>query len=110
VNYAKSFFSWRLTNTELAAFALGLVVGAAGAITGSLSYWHSRDVESSNLARAELASARIQQAQFLEMVCLEAASVRPVGAPAPDLPTECSPVLAKLRAAIDTQSPNQRGK
>jgi hypothetical protein len=84
-----SFLKKRLNNAELIAFALGLAVGAAGALTGSLSYQH---------ARLRNAPQSETYEQWLENECLMMALGLPRGEPNTDLPSECSSVVAKLRA------------
>ncbi|MGU7843792.1 hypothetical protein ACV22V_30545 [Burkholderia sp. AW33-5] len=79
----------RLSNAELVAFALGLAVGAAGVLAGSLSYQY---------AQLRDASQSETYQQWLENECLMMALGLPRGMPATDLPSECSSVVAKLRA------------
>ncbi|WP_155625262.1 hypothetical protein [Burkholderia vietnamiensis] len=84
-----SWLKRRLSNAELIAFALGLAVGAAGALAGSLSYQyaHPRGVTQSPTYE-----------QMLENECLTMAMGLPRGAAATGLPSECSSVVAKVRA------------
>ncbi|WP_157379407.1 hypothetical protein [Burkholderia ubonensis] len=99
----KSVFNKKLNNGELAAFALGLVVGAAGALTGVLSCQHS---ESRDAARAQPAYAETQE-QWIEHECLPMVLARPRRVPDTDLPSDCSSVVAKLHASANTKLANQ---
>lgn len=99
----RSVFNMKLNNGEIVAFALGLVVGAAGALAGVLSYQH---LESRDAAHAQLAYAETQE-QWLEHECLTMALARPRSVPDTDLPSDCSSVVAKLRASANTKLPSQ---
>ncbi|MEB2558813.1 hypothetical protein [Burkholderia cenocepacia] len=98
-------FKKLLTNSERAWFVLGVVVGAAGALSGTFL---DRDLESEsrNAARAQLAHAETQE-QWLERECLINALAKPRSVPDADLPSDCSSVVAKLRAAAFAKSPHQ---
>ncbi|HDR9474392.1 hypothetical protein [Burkholderia multivorans] len=80
--------------TELIAFAFGLVVGAAGALSGSL--WYRNEPFTGAHREFHVEQERERVAQEHERLCMNLALS---GGPlAKSLPSECSAVVEKLHA------------